>query len=338
MSNRFYDNKVLENQYDSILNTQLELNPFMTIDNLPEGQGLVKRIIVYKATGEVDDLVAGADNTHSVEIGYTTKDYQVMTTQGRFIYRDEDAQQDGIAIENGLKGLAETMQNNWNDKAIDEWEKATLQQTYSSSIDYNTVIDALGQLKLENESSLFMLISLGAREAFRKNLKDSLQYVEAFVRTGYIGSVAGVNVYACKAIPDGEAIIATKEAVRAFIAPATEIEQSRVAGTRTNTVYARRLSVIALVDQKKVCHIGKVLATPLTCTTYTASAKTIAGACSTGAEVWATVNGKETGSHVSATNNAYTITATDNLVSGDKVVVYCKLDGFAQAPVEKTVS
>ena len=257
MSQSIFSNVVLSEQYDSILTTKLDANQFITVEELPAGTGLTKRVITYTATGDVDDLNAGVGNTNTVEVSYTTKDYTVKTTQGRFVYRDEDAQQDAYAIEAGLEGLAETMANDWFAKAVDEWEDATKTVTYTGSISFDIIVDALGQLNLENEEECFLLISTGARDGFRKSLKDDLKYVEAFSRTGYIGSVAGVPVYVSKALTANSAILATKKAVTAFIAPATEMEQERNANTRTTTVYARRLAVVALSDARKVCLITK---------------------------------------------------------------------------------
>lgn len=104
----------------------------------------------------------------------------------------------------------------------------------------------------ESEEGLFMLINPAQLAAFRKNLKDELKYVEANVRTGYIGSVCGVPVVVSKAVPAGEAYLADKKAVTAFIKKGVEVEQERDADHRNNKVFARKVAVVALTDATRV--------------------------------------------------------------------------------------
>lgn len=107
-------------------------------------------------------------------------------------------------------------------------------------------------MNLEGEEGFFMLINPAQVAAFRKNLKDSLQYVEAFVRSGYIGSVCGVPVYVSKAASAGNAILAHRDAVTLFIKRGVEREAERDANTRKNTEYIRKVALVALTDATKV--------------------------------------------------------------------------------------
>ena len=107
-------------------------------------------------------------------------------------------------------------------------------------------------MNLENEEGLFLLISPADKAGFRKALREDLSYSEGFVRTGYIGSVAGVPVVVSKAVPAGKGFLATKDAVTVFIKKDTEIEQERDANTRKNSVFGRKVAVIALTDANKV--------------------------------------------------------------------------------------
>jgi hypothetical protein len=256
MAQTIYPAIVLENQYESVLTTLLDLQNFMTVDNsLTEQSGMKKRIIKKTVSGSVEDLDMTEGNTETIEVSTSYKDYDVGTTQGRFIYYDEEALQDANLVEAGLRGLAEKMVNDFVAKAVAEWEQTTHEVNYTGSIDFGTVVDALAELNLENEDGLFMLIAHAMVVAFRKALGDELKYVEAFVRSGYIGSVCGVPVYVSKAITDGEAIIGHKDAVRLFIKKGTEIEQERDANTRKNTVYTRKVALVALVDDRKLVKI-----------------------------------------------------------------------------------
>jgi hypothetical protein len=79
-----------------------------------------------------------------------------------------------------------------------------------------------------------------------------LSYVEGFVRSGYIGHVCGVPVIVSKAVEDGKAYLASKDAVTCFVKKGSEVEQEREANTRKNTVYARKVMLVALTNADKV--------------------------------------------------------------------------------------
>lgn len=329
MSNSIFNNTVLANKYESILSTKLNMNQFMTIDNDLQAQpGMTKKVITKTATGSVDKLTQGNGNSHFVEVATSTNDYTVETVQGQFIYYDEEAMADPAVVDAGLNGLAEKMMNSFVSDAIAEFDKATLQQGYakSSGIAFNDVVDALAKLNMEDETSLFMLISPNSVAAFRKNLKDDLKYAEAFVRTGYIGSVCGVPCYISKAIADGVAFIASKEAITDFVKKGSVIEQDRDVDLRKNLIVARKVAVVALTDARKVVKIAPNQATDATVTTYTKNAKTVAGAATTGATVYVYINGVLDGT-ATASSSAYSYTAKANLAPGDEVYVIAKLAG-----------
>lgn len=252
MANVLFPDVVIEKRYESILNTKLDLQQFLTIDyDLAENSGMTKKVVSKHVEGDVEDLAMGEGNSGYIEVKTATNDYTVGVTQGRFAYYDEEAMSDDRVVEAGLEGLAETMINDFNNKAIDEWESADLVK-FGASWSFNDVVDALAMMNLEGEEGFFMLINPAQVAAFRKNLKDSLQYVEAFVRSGYIGSVCGVPVYVSKAVTAGNAILAHRDAVTLFIKKGVEREAERDANTRKNTEYIRKVALVALTDATKV--------------------------------------------------------------------------------------
>lgn len=258
MANTVYENFVLENKLEDMLTTAVDMNNYMTLDtSLTESAGMKKTVNKYTATGNVEDLEMGSGNTGDIEVGFETNDYEVKVTQGRFPYYDEQAMKDPMVVDVGLKGIAAKMVNDLTTKAFAEFEKASLSQTYTTNIDFDTVVDAIAKLNVEDETGLFMLINPAEVAAFRKSLKDNLSYSEAFARTGYIGSVSGVPVIVSKAVPADKAYIADKTAVTCFIKKGTEIEQERDANTRKNTIYGRKVAVVALTDDTKVVKISK---------------------------------------------------------------------------------
>ena len=110
-------------------------------------------------------------------------------------------------------------------------------------------------MNLEDEAGLFLLISPADKAEFRKALKDDLSYSEAYVRSGYIGSVAGVPVVVSKAVPAGKGYLATKEAITLFIKKDTETEYDRTPDTRHNKYFVRKYAVVALTDATKAVKI-----------------------------------------------------------------------------------
>lgn len=255
MAHTIYENFVLANKVSDILTTQVDLNAYMTVDTeLAENAGMKKVINTYTATGNVEDLAMGEGNNEDIEVSFTPTEYTVGTTQGRFKYYDEQEMTDPMVVDVGLDGIAKTMVNDFTAKAIAEYEKATMTLA-GSGWTFDTVVDAIAKMNLEDETGLFLLISPADQASFRKALKDDLKYVEGFVRTGYIGSVCGVPVIVSKAVSAGTGYLATKDAITLFIKKDTEIEQERDANHRENRVFVRKVALVALTDATKLVKI-----------------------------------------------------------------------------------
>ena len=260
MSNTRYENFVLENMLTEALTTQIGISNYMTIDDsLVETAGMTKKVNTYSSTGDVEDVAEGAGNTNSITMSYTTSTYDVATTQGRFVYTDEDEMTDPFLVDNGISDLGKKLTNKLTAKAITEFEKATLKVEYTTAIAFSDIVDAIGMLNKENdeEAGLFMLVNPDMKAALRKALGDDLKYSEGFARTGYIGSVCGVPVITSKAVHADEAIIASKKAVSCFVKKNASISSERNENTRTNTIYGRMVNVVALTDAKEVVLIKK---------------------------------------------------------------------------------
>ena len=254
-----YENKVLENKIEGLLETAVDFNNYMTVDNsLAANAGMKKSINVYTATGNVEDLAQGIGNTAGIEISFATKEYEVKTTQGKFEYYDEQAMKDPMVVEVGLKAVSEKMTNDLTDKAIAEMGKATITSKYAATgITFDNIVDAVAALSVEDEAGLFLLINPAQKAQLRKNLGDDLKYSEGFARTGYIGTVCGVPVIVSKAVPADTAYLSTRDTVTCFIKKGSEIEQERNADTRKNTVFARKVMLVALTNATKIVKLTK---------------------------------------------------------------------------------
>ena len=254
-SHKIYENFVLENKIEDILTTNVDLQSYMTVDtSLTQAPGMKKTIHTYVASGNVEDLDMGEGNSEQIGVTFTSADYDVKVTQGKFQYYDEQEMTDPMVVDTGLEGLAKTMINDFTAKAIAEYGKATLTES-DEAWSFDLIADAIAKMNIEAEEGLFLLISVKDKAEFRKALKDDLKYSEGYVRTGYIGTVCGVPVIVSKAVPAGTGYLATKEAVTLFIKKGSEIEQQRDADIRSNEVYARKVAVVALTDANKVVKI-----------------------------------------------------------------------------------
>ena len=268
MANTVYKNFYLSNEVEEQFKSHLDLQPFCTVDdNLVGTPGMIRKINVYKATDGTEKLTMGSGNTKSIEVGYTPKQYEILLAQNRFKYYDEQAMTDPMVVPVGTKHMGTDLFNTVNADVYGEFKKAT-QVVLGTKFNFDLFADAQSVLALENleDVTIFAFVSPADVAEIRKELKDTLQYVESFARNGYVGTVAGVNIYTKKDADTGAIYIGTKKAVTLFNKKGTEIEQERDANTRENSVFARKYYLAALTDETKVVKMFKGTATASTAT------------------------------------------------------------------------
>lgn len=271
MAHKIYDNFYLSNEIEDQYNSHLDLQSFCTVDNTLEGTaGMLRKINVYKATDGTEKLAMGAGNTKSIEVSYTPHEYRIQLAQNRFKYYDEQTMTDPQLVPVGAKHMGTDMFNTVNKDIYGEFAKAT-QVAVVSKFDFGAFADAQSILALENleDVTIFAFVCPSDVAELRKELKDTLQYVEAFAKNGYVGSVAGVNIYTKKDATAGSIYMATKEAVTLFNKKGTETETERDPNTRENSIYSRKYYIAALTDETKDVKIFKGTATAATETTVT---------------------------------------------------------------------
>jgi len=257
-----FDNEVLETKLENQLITKLDMNQFITLDNsLTEAPGMTKRIRTYVGTGAVEDLEMGEGNTEVIGSQFSDVPYEVKTTQGKVPFYDEQQMNDPVAIDKAIEHLAENMVNDVTVKVVAELRKAT---NDIDTLDFSGIVDAIAEMPDEEENDMYLLMNKKAYAAVQKACKDELKYVEAYVRRGYVGTLAGVPIYVTKALsnadPDAEtpvaehaeAYLACKSAITCFRKKGVETEQERDADHRKTTIYGRDVKVIALTDATKV--------------------------------------------------------------------------------------
>lgn len=259
---KVFDNEVLEQKLENNLITALDMNQFITMDySMVEEPGMVKKIRVYSGTGAVEDLDMAAGNTKDIGSEWKETPYEVKVTQGRVPFYDEQAMADPMAIDKAIQHLSEALVNDVTEKVVAELGKGS---GTIATLDFDGIVDAIAELPGEKNDDLYLLMNKKAYAALQKSSKEYLSYVEAFVRRGYVGSIAGVPIYVSAAVSNGkpdatpavpevaEAFLASKSAITCFMKKGVETEQERDADTRKTTIFGRNVKVIALTDATKV--------------------------------------------------------------------------------------
>ena len=252
MANTVFNNKVIEAKAKDLLTTAVNTRNLMTVDNtLAQEPGMIKTINVYTYTGKAEELGVGEGNTTRGSIAYTGTDYTVKMVQQAFDYADEDFMKDNNVVDMGVKGATQLMTNKMTADFITECEKATLSQT--GTISYDTIVDAIAKLNIEDESGLFVIVNPAQKAKIRKDPDYVAARMGEVVYNGQVGTIAGIPVIVSKAVTNG--YVLSKDAVKLFMKKDVEVEQERNADTRTNSIYLRSAYICALVDATKICKI-----------------------------------------------------------------------------------
>jgi hypothetical protein len=170
---------------------------------------------------------------------------------------------DPMIVPVGMKHAGTDMYNTVQADIYGEFAKTGI-EVPATAPTFDAFVDAVAALNIEGdeEVNIFGFVCPKDKAKVRKALKDELKYVEAFARAGYIGTVAGVNLYDKKDATEGEIVVATKEAVTIFNKKGVEVEQitqgtrsETAANVRENTAYSRKYYVVALTNESKAVKI-----------------------------------------------------------------------------------
>ena len=265
MANKIYDNFYLSNEVEDQFNSHLNLQQFCTVDNSLTGTaGMTRKINVYTASSGTEKLTMGQGNTKTIEVSHRQREYKIGLAQNRFSYYDEEEMTDPMLVPVGTKQMGTAMFNTVNDDIYGEFKKAP-RVVVAPAIGFDGFVDAVAAINIESTDNdpnvitpmAFSFVNGADVAELRKALKDDLKYVESFVRTGYVGTVGGVNIYTKKDATKGTIVVATKKAVTMFTKKGTEIEQERDKNIRKNTIYSRKYYIVALTNETKVVRIVK---------------------------------------------------------------------------------
>lgn len=301
MPNYTYENKIIENKYNSVLLSDLQDSDFLTVDeSLTASAGDTVDIVTRTVAGNMEDVAMGAGNTGDITVSATVAPYKVKTKQGRFVYYDEEAKRDPACVDAGVQGMAEVARNSWLEDAFFEYSKAYSKQVETATANFDAFADAVA-LFGEKDTDLRALINPADVAKLRKTLKDDLKYSEDFARTGYIGLCCGVPIKRSAAVPAGEILIIQKDAVTLFVAKNTEIEQDRDANLRKNFVYSRKQAICALTREDHVARIADASKNKNNITIVTNTTDNIAGSST----IWATLGTIENAGEITVTGTVF---------------------------------
>jgi hypothetical protein len=174
---------------------------------------------------------------------------------------------DPFAVNVGIGHLGVAMFNKVNADIFAEFANATLTQS-SATPNFDAFVDAVSKLDIKDAAGedaldaqrrivpqVFALLSKPDIAKARKALQDSLKYVEAYARTGYVGTVAGVNLYYKQDAVENTVYIGTRKAVTVFNKTGVNVERAARSGgadgtanKRMNDIFARKYYIAALTD------------------------------------------------------------------------------------------
>jgi hypothetical protein len=254
MANTVFANKVIEAKAKDLLTTAVNTRNLMAIDaSLAAEAGMTKTINVYTYAGTAEELGVGEGNSARGSISYEGKDYTVKMVQQAFDYQDEDFMKDNTIVDNMIKGANQVMVNKMTADFIGEVNKATL--SVPGGLSYDTIVDAIAKLNVEDESGIFVIVNPEGKATLRKDADYVAARMGEVVYNGQVGTIAGIPVIVSKAVE--APVVMTKEAIKLFMKKDVEVEQERDADTRTNSVYLRTAYICALVDATQICKIAE---------------------------------------------------------------------------------
>ena len=265
----------VSNEIEDTYLSHLDLNGFCTVDNSLQGvPGDIRTIDVYGASGTAVDVAEGYGNSTSISTTLTPKRYQIKCAQDWFRYSDEALMRDPIAVQTGLNHMGIALFNKVNSDIYTQMKSVSGDDHTVSVLkpDFSAFVDAVSKLAIKDQAgedamdaqqrflpTVFALLGKAEIAAARKELKDELKYVEAYARTGYVGTVAGVNLYYKQDATTGVIMVGTRQAVTVFNKTGVNVEYaarnggtSGTANIRMNDVYARKYYIAALTDEDQM--------------------------------------------------------------------------------------
>jgi hypothetical protein len=168
MAHTLFENKVIEAKATELLTTAVNARNLMTIDNsLAEAEGMTKVVNVYSYTGAVEKLADGAKNSARGALAFVPHEYKVQRAQHTFDYTDSQYMTDNNVLDMSLKFANDVLTNEMTADFYAECAKCS--KSVPGAISYTTIVDAISEVGLENETNLFVVIPNAWKAEIRKD-------------------------------------------------------------------------------------------------------------------------------------------------------------------------
>jgi predicted deacetylase len=120
-------------------------------------------------------------------------------------------------------------------------------------LSYETIVDAIAKLNVEDESGIFVVVDNEGKATLRKDEDYKTARMGEVVYGGQVGTVAGLPVVQVNGI--NGAYVMTKDAVKLLLKKDIEVGTERDEDTCINSVYVRAFYICALHNATKICKI-----------------------------------------------------------------------------------
>ena len=267
LTNAPFSNIFIENEIKDQLKSLINMENYFKVDtSLELTPGMIKQINRYEATSGTATVTKGNGNGSSIAVQYDPAQYTIACLQNRFEWYDEDELTDPTMIITGLRfGLTDmwnVAQQNMYTALVNACPVGNV--VNATVPDVAAFIDAVALLGAEEDANIrpFAMVSVNDLAKIRKAVKSDLVYYPDFVRTGYVGTLNGVDIINTKYATDKTILVATRTAGTLFLKKDTTVEIVRegnrddtAANIRKNAAFVRKYCVPAATDATKIATI-----------------------------------------------------------------------------------
>lgn len=265
-----YNNQVVEQFINELLDTKLPVEGFCNVDNsLVANEGDSIKVYRYSDSGSAAVVTEGNGNSDYSDLDGTAYVYGIKTVQDRAKVTDEELQRNSFVAEKKLDVIAAHIINSVRNDVVAEWKKSgnvvactaavpTFTELLSALVKLDLGVDA-GFNSIPEDYAIFM--SPAAWYAFQVTLTSNEKIEYELINGKRVPVINGVPVKITDELASGpiSVLIATNQAVRFLNAHSVSAESSRNANTRTTEYYARKVYCPYLEFEKKVVNFGRAI-------------------------------------------------------------------------------
>lgn len=261
------------NEIEDMYASHLNLTGFATVDNELQGTaGDIRKINVYGASGDAEDVAEGQGNSNYITTTLVEKEYRIKCAQAWFPYSDEAFMRDPVAVQTGVARLGISLFDKVNADLYGEMAKAS-RAVVASAPNFEAFVDATANISFVdgNETAreyqgrtiptLWAIMDAATLALARKAMKDQIVYDPNLAWSqGYVGTVAGVALYVKQNASEKMIYVGTDKAVTIFNKTGVNTEVAArakdEANKRMNNLFARKYYIAALTNDTQIVQLA----------------------------------------------------------------------------------